>query len=266
MYDFKDGTVNGNMMECWRIFDGRRCLVKRVGSSFQEAHNEIAGNMFAKSLGAKYVKYDILNTNRNLYSVCDNAVDKNSELVPAGFIMFSKHNKSSEFSIKEYISICKEKGLQHANTEVSQMVALDCIINNTDRHWTNFGILRNPDTLEWKSFMPIFDNGNSLWYDIYSDDEVGCDQKDRMTGKMLSEHFSDIIYGGFIDITKLHETADEVSHMLSGNNRLTYNRVDMINKGLHDNIDILDGRYRSMMINRNRSLDYSSMTQFTLRL
>jgi len=42
----------------------------------------------------------------------------------------------------------------------------DRIINNIDRHYGNFGFIRNADTLEFQGFEPIFDNGNSLWYNV----------------------------------------------------------------------------------------------------
>ena len=40
----------------------------------------------------------------------------------------------------------------------------DFIISNDDRHFNNFGILRNSKTLEWVGYAPIFDSGNSLFY------------------------------------------------------------------------------------------------------
>ena len=39
---------------------------------------------------------------------------------------------------------------------------VDYIIANEDRHFNNFGIIRNSDTLEWVSAAPIFDSGTSL--------------------------------------------------------------------------------------------------------
>lgn len=44
------------------------------------------------------------------------------------------------------------------------MIVCDSIIANTDRHLRNFGFIRDIDTLEWR-FAPLFDSGNSLWYD-----------------------------------------------------------------------------------------------------
>lgn len=48
---------------------------------------------------------------------------------------------------------------------LDNMIAFDYIINNTDRHLGNFGFLRNATTGEYLGPAPIFDNGNSLWFD-----------------------------------------------------------------------------------------------------
>ena len=44
------------------------------------------------------------------------------------------------------------------------MLTVDFIIANTDRHYNNFGFLRNPDTLEWLGLSPVFDSGTSFFH------------------------------------------------------------------------------------------------------
>ncbi len=44
------------------------------------------------------------------------------------------------------------------------MLTLDYIIANGDRHYNNFGFIRNAETLEWQGLAPIFDSGASLWH------------------------------------------------------------------------------------------------------
>ena len=45
------------------------------------------------------------------------------------------------------------------------MIALDFILANEDRHFGNFGVLRDAKTLEWLGFAPVYDSGSSLGYD-----------------------------------------------------------------------------------------------------
>lgn len=46
--------------------------------------------------------------------------------------------------------------------EIDDMILFDHIIHNTDRHERNFGVIRDPDTLEITGFAPLFDSGSSL--------------------------------------------------------------------------------------------------------
>ena len=48
------------------------------------------------------------------------------------------------------------------------MMILDYLICNQDRHFGNFGAIRDAVTLEWMGFAPIFDSGTSLWFDQYA--------------------------------------------------------------------------------------------------
>ena len=48
------------------------------------------------------------------------------------------------------------------------------ILANADRHWRNFGFIRNVDTLELRP-APIFDTGNCLWYAKTDGEVATCD-------------------------------------------------------------------------------------------
>ncbi|MCR5776733.1 MAG: hypothetical protein K6G84_04840 [Lachnospiraceae bacterium] len=45
-------------------------------------------------------------------------------------------------------------------------IMTDYLISNTDRHMNNIAIMRNPDTLELLGFAPIYDSGNSMFYNV----------------------------------------------------------------------------------------------------
>ena len=62
---------------------------------------------------------------------------------------------------------------------LDQMLVVDYLLANEDRHLNNFGLLRDPETLEWLGMAPIFDSGTSLGYDrtaerIPMDHDVVC--------------------------------------------------------------------------------------------
>ena len=58
---------------------------------------------------------------------------------------------------------------ENVQTSLSHMIICDSLLSNTDRHFRNFGLVRNVDKLECRP-APIFDSGNSLWFDVNNSD------------------------------------------------------------------------------------------------
>ena len=50
-------------------------------------------------------------------------------------------------------------------SELDYLILTDYIMSQVDRHFNNIGFLRNPDTLEFYGFAPIYDSGNSMYFD-----------------------------------------------------------------------------------------------------
>ena len=57
-------------------------------------------------------------------------------------------------------------------------IMTDYLISNTDRHMNNIAVVRNPDTLEILGMAPIYDSGNSMFYNIPYEqmDEIHLDE------------------------------------------------------------------------------------------
>ena len=58
------------------------------------------------------------------------------------------------------------KDIENIEKQLCQMLTVDCIIANSDRHFNNFGFIRNADTLEWEGLAPVYDTGTSLFHDV----------------------------------------------------------------------------------------------------
>ena len=74
----------------------------------------------------------------------------------------TKSNDVSEYA--HYVNQLHSFGLTDVTSQLEQMIVLDALIANEDRHWGNFGALRDSESLEFIGLAPIFDNGNSLGY------------------------------------------------------------------------------------------------------
>ena len=105
-------------------------------------------------------------------STCKYFTSKNKELVSAIELTGElKKYDDEKKEVERYIEICVEGGLdeQYVRESLDYMIAIDYITTNSDRHWENFGVIRDPDSLKLISVAPIFDNGNSMFYDSHYD-------------------------------------------------------------------------------------------------
>ena len=161
-----DWTCDGNLRKRWAILDGKRCLVKAGSGPFhQQPFNEVIASTIAERLGIPHVPYTLLWEDGMPYNVCENFVTPNSELIPAWRVMQFRERAYQASNYQHYCYCCEELGLPNVSRSLDQMLVLDYLIANEDRHFNNFGLLRSPDTLEWLGPAPIYDSGSSLGYD-----------------------------------------------------------------------------------------------------
>ena len=161
-----DNTTNGYLKKRWKIIDGKRCLLKAGSNPFmQQPFNEVIASLVAEKLGISHVPYTLLWDDDTPYSVCEDFVTPETELVSAWRVMQSMRKDNNTSVYRHYLNCCEALGVEGMEHAVDQMIVLDYLIVNEDRHQNNFGLLRSADTLEWLGAAPIFDSGSSLGYD-----------------------------------------------------------------------------------------------------
>lgn len=165
-----DNTSDGVVKKRWKIINGERFLLKGSSSEFTqtEPFRELFASKIAKTLfGAKakdlVVPYhlirDITDQGPVVYSACPNFVTKDTEYVSFNQIN-GTYKKRNEISAFDY---CKEF---YGDKEyvLDLILILDYIVLNEDRHFGNFGLLRDSDTGNWAGPAPVFDTGSSLFH------------------------------------------------------------------------------------------------------
>lgn len=161
-----DNSSDGNLRKKWKIINGKRCLVKSGNTlNNQEPYNEvIATKLYERILNEdEFVPYWLIEENGNVYCCCETMVSENEELVPAFYIDATKKLRGSESLYEHYINVCCEFGIPNVRTKVNKMLVCDYILGNYDRHYRNFGAIRNVLDLKWERIAPIYDSGSSLW-------------------------------------------------------------------------------------------------------
>lgn len=218
-FDFSspDNTSDGYLKKRWKIANGKRCLIKG-GSNLerQQPFNEVIASKIMDRLGIDHVPYNIIWEDGEPYSVCEDFVTRDTELISAWRIMQTQKKDNSTSVYQHFVNCCKSLGAPGVVPALDRMIVLDYIIANEDRHLNNFGLLRNAETLEWLGFAPIYDSGSSLGYNsllsqIHTEKNITC----KPFKRRHNEQIKLVTSFDWIDFSKLSDAGDMVREVFS---------------------------------------------------
>lgn len=239
-----DNTSDGNLKKRWRIVHGKRCLFKGGSNPFrQQPFNEVIASAIMRRLGINHVPYTLAWDKGAPYSVCEDFVSENTELVPAWRILQSKKKPNSSSVYQHFVDCCNELGIPGTTAFLDRMIVLDYIIANEDRHLNNFGALRDPTSLEWLGMAPIYDSGSSLGYDktsaqIRSGKEVIC----KPFKKHHEEQLKLVSSLNWINFDALSDMSKLISETLTSPGAETYldeSRIQAIMESVENRVENL---------------------------
>jgi hypothetical protein len=160
-------TSGGNLIKKWVIEDGKRYLIKGgSGAYLQEPFNEVLASIIHERLGIHpYVKYELIWEEDKPFSKCENIITSSTELVSAYQVLNldKKLNETSYY--QHFIDMSTRVGIPDVQEYLDYMLITDYIIGNVDRHYNNFGFIRNVQSLRYEGIAPLYDSGNSMWFD-----------------------------------------------------------------------------------------------------
>lgn len=163
-------SLQGELKKRWVISDGKRQLIKgNHGSTSQESLNEVVATLLHEKQGLQpYVRYSAIQLNENepLCCVCDCFTSSQVELIPAIDVVESRKKDNATSQYEHFIKVCSEHGQDEAEVRsfLEYQILADFVLTNTDRHLGNFGVLRDAETLQFIGMAPIFDSGNSMFW------------------------------------------------------------------------------------------------------
>ena len=153
-------TTNGMLPKAWRFIEGEGIFLYKGGTSGfantgKEPFCEFYASQVAAAMNLNSVHYDLENWKGILASKCRLFTDINTAFIPIGRIV-----KSGGISaVAKYY----DKLGGDFSDAIRDMLIFDALIYNEDRHFGNFGLLRNNHSGEILAPAPIFDNGISLF-------------------------------------------------------------------------------------------------------
>lgn len=164
-----DNTSDGWLRKKWMVIDGKRCLIKGGSApAYQEPYNEVIASAIMRRLGIPHVPYTLTMQDGFPYSVCEDFISPDTELVSAWYVMQTQKRENHVSVYEHYLNCCDVLGIPNIRESLDHMLVLDYLIVNEDRHQNNFGVVRNAETLEWQGAAPIYDSGTSLWFNQFT--------------------------------------------------------------------------------------------------
>lgn len=236
-----DMTSNGNYEKRWKIINGERCLLKAGSKIYnQEPFNEvIATKLYERILSDnEYVKYDIIYEGDRAISKCKNFITKDTELIPAWKVNEYYEIEDNEDKYTHYLRCLNNLGVKDAKTLIDKMIVCDYIIANKDRHFNNFGVIRDVNTLKITGVAPLFDNGCSLWYDE-NDVYVGEFFLTKPFEEYESTQLGLVKNLDWLDVSKLDGFKNDVRDILMQNKLLSKERIDKIVELVNQRIEVI---------------------------
>ncbi|MCI2241896.1 hypothetical protein [Adlercreutzia faecimuris] len=145
-------ATSGSFAKCWVREGDQISLLKRGSTGYANAgfepYSEALASQILDAAGVEHVPYEVVTYHGSLASKCPLFT---SEQV--GFV--SAHRFfDGPFDVPDMLAFCREHG---GEERFREMVAMDAVTANVDRHAGNYGFLVDNDTGEVLGQAPLFD-------------------------------------------------------------------------------------------------------------
>lgn len=223
-------TTNGMLPKCWRRVNGEIKLYKGgtsgASNTGNEPYCEYYAAQIAKELGISAIDYGLSKWKGALCSTCVLFTSKEYAFLPVGKVVTSG-------GMEAVTSYYKKMEAAYSKA-LADMLVLDAIICNTDRHFGNFGFLVDNRTNEIVAPAPLFDHGNSL-FNFAGKDDLASDAALTAYAQTLMP----CLYDDFIGTAKAVLTAEHregLRHLLNfrfkrhSHYNLPEERLDLLEK------------------------------------
>ena len=248
-FDFSspDNTSDGWLKKKLKIINGKRCLIKGGSEPFfQEPLNEACASEVMKRLDINHIPYTVLVEDDLPYSVCEDFITSETDLISAYYLLQGQTRDNSTSKYQYFVNRCDELGIPNAKLHIDKMLVLDYLIFNTDRHYNNFGAVRNAETLEWIGIAPVFDSGTSLWCKQASFNPQTMRKIKIQPFKTSHEEQIKFVNDfSWLDLTALNGIEDDFRKFLSKSSQISDQRIEGICRMFKDRIISLERHIRN---------------------
>lgn len=188
-------STGGTLAKAWRIADdGTRLLYKASTEGYDpgEPFSEAATSSIGAVAGIRHAGYWIDQWDGRTCSVCACFCDRGTAYVPFAVA-------TGKTSLPDVVATTMALG-DDVFEDLADMLVLDCLCANTDRHLTNFGLMVDASSGKALGLSPVFDNGRALFPNVsdseldalpaiasYSRPAFGADSFDLLAARVIGE-------------------------------------------------------------------------------
>ncbi len=223
------GSTRGDVPKAWICIEDKRYLVKGVEKgNTQQIFNEVVGSFIHRRQNQfEFVNYEFytidyghgkqIGVSAEAFTNEDLEFISAEELIRANKLV---HSGASDYEL--FVDACVNGGLDRDEVQrfLDYQILTDFVMTNTDRSYENFGVLRDVHTLEFVKMAPIFDSGNSMFYDLNM--SHGTLELNNIPVKSFADNEVGLIRlvkdPSILDLDRLI-TKDELSQVLASSNR-----------------------------------------------
>ena len=182
-------ATNGMLPKGWRFIEGNGIYLYKGGTSGaantgNEPYSEFYASQIAQAMNLHAVRYELEHRKGILASRCKLFTDIDTAYIPIGRIV-------REGGLKACLEYYKALGTE-AYVEIKSMLVFDAVIYNEDRHFGNFGVLRDNHSGNLIGAAPVFDNGLSLFNFAMPEDWQDLDSYAKTRGTAYGISFESV--------------------------------------------------------------------------
>lgn len=235
-----DASTGGDLPKRWTIGEhGERLLIKG-GRTGQEPVNELIATKLAQRLGVSAVEYRLGEVDNRAVSVCEEMLTDTEELVSAWQLLESVKTDNRLSSRDAWLAAAQSFGcdMQAVSDATDDWLLVDWLMRNVDRHYNNFGLIRDVETLRVRP-APLFDTGASLWcgeLHVNADDYRAKPFYSTVKTPTARRQLALVSNWSRFDLEALDDWPDEVVHRLDSCGLYASARIDAIREALRGKV------------------------------
>ena len=243
-----NSSLQGNLEKTWIIEKDARKLVKgNHGELSSESINEVLVSGAISCHNRPAAQYDLISIKGKPYDygcVTPMFTSLGSELVSAYAVITSENKANNISTYEHFINVCEKNGLDrnYVREYLEFEILIDFIFSNRDRHLTNIAVLRDADTLKFKSMAPVFDSGKSM---LFGREPFEITEKRLLGQETLGFKNTELDMLGLVQNRKLVDigclpSPEKVREMYLKDSNINPGHVDFIVEFYKRKIDLYD--------------------------